>query len=217
MKRIASILLILVFALNLGLISSEAATKKKKKSTKRVPKKRRVSYPRYSWPKGSRPVFPSFNGGENPALQAKPATAETETMKPIVKKPIQDNTNKGFFMPTTGLGGGALLIGLNYQKPWQEGIDLSLRGSLGVGNGYTVMAAGISSQFNFKEDLYVGAGIDLANYSQPVSNVFGISGNIAQGTRLGLAISAGKFINKWNLEVGYSSALGLTARAGYKF
>ena len=217
MKKALSILIMLAFIFSAVQLSSDAATKKKKKTTKRVPKKRRASYPRYSWPKGARPVFPSFNGGENTTPQAKPATTETEAMKPIVKKPAADNTNKGFFTPTTGFGGGALLIGINYQKPYLEGIDLAFRGSLGVGNGYTVMTAGLSSQFNVKEDTYVGVGLDLANYSQSVSNVFGISGNIDQGSRIGLGIMAGKIINKWHLELDYSSALGLTARAGYKF
>ena len=66
-------------------------------------------------------------------------------------------------------------------------------------------------------DNYAGLRLGLANYSETVSGVPGVSGNVAKGSKFGLGVFAGRPIGPVLAQIGYDTALGLNAGAVYKF
>ncbi|MBU0502746.1 MAG: hypothetical protein ABIH69_06475 [bacterium] len=113
-----------------------------------------------------------------------------------------------------GLGGGGLVLDFGYILP-KDKFNILFDVGYGFGNGYSVIKGGVSGVFDL-EDKYVGLGLDLANYSKTVSNIAGLSGNINSGARVGLGLFAGKHFGKFDAQIGYSTALGLTAAVNYK-
>jgi len=218
MKKIAG--LIILTCLVIGCAApAPAAVKKAAAASKTAVKKktvkkrtvRRTRSTRYQNWNGPRPVFPQDTGVAAPV--APPPPPPKPVVTPEAVKPAQTRS----WVPKLGFGGGALILGADYRvAPMWDGIDLLAGAGYGIGNGYSVLAVNLGGAFKVKENIYVGASLDLANYSKSITNIAGISGTIDAGTKLGIGVFGGTVLNdKWQLQVGYSSALGLTARAGY--
>lgn len=115
-----------------------------------------------------------------------------------------------------GYGGGAGIVDLGYVWPIQNRFDLILCAGLGVGNQYTIMEGKIAGKIPVGGH-FVGIEAGLENYSQAVTGITGLSGNVSRGANYGGGVFAGTTLGDFQVQVGYNTALGLTAGALYKF
>lgn len=114
-----------------------------------------------------------------------------------------------------GYGGGAGIVGGGYIVP-QQNFDLLLGADLGIGSGYTIIGAQVSAVAPVSQG-YAGLQVGFFNYSQTVADILGLSGNINSGGNLGVGIFGGMKVETVDVQIGYNSALGITAGAVYKF
>lgn len=139
-----------------------------------------------------------------PLVQA-PVTSPAPAAAPVV------SVNKAGFFVEGGLAGGAGAVELGYGRTVND--KLSLSGAVGysVGNGYGVTVLDpIGLVYNLGA-FTLGAGLNYAMYSSIVTNIPGLSGNIANQNMFGIELSAGKNFGKVAGKLGYSTALGLRA------
>lgn len=140
--------------------------------------------------------------------------ARLERKKPkVAPRKIE---RKARFQAAVGYGGGAGMVSAGYALPVMPDLDILLTAGLGIGNKYTVIAAEAAGIFPFGNN-YAGLELGLANYSEKVTGVLGLSGNIEKGSRAGVGVFVGTKIGMVNAQVGYNSALGLRVEAVYKF
>jgi len=119
------------------------------------------------------------------------------------------------FAAKGGLLGGAGAVEIGYLLPIGA-VDAGIYAGYGIGNSYNLMLAQLEGLFKISSNnFYLSA--DYAGYSEKVRNVPGISGDVEKGGRIGLGVAYGKQFEKWEGRLGYSTILGLTATAGYKF
>ncbi len=114
-----------------------------------------------------------------------------------------------------GYSGGALMAGFGYVSPVLPGMDLVLGLNLGMGNNLTVIDAGVATRFPFADN-YFGVELDVVNYSNDVSDVPGLN-KVEKGFRAGFGVFGGKNFGQFGAQLGYNTALGLTAKVIYKF
>jgi hypothetical protein len=218
MKKIALLIILVCFGLGCA-VPAPAAVKKnaaakttakttaKKKTKKNVKKKpvRRLGIAKYLYMKGPRPVFPNDAGKAEPPPPPPPPPPQP-VPPPAPVKPLQTRN----WIPKIGFGGGALMLGADYRiAPLWDNVDLLAGAGYGFGGSYSVLAATVGGTCQVKDNYYVGASLDLANYSQS-------GAGYNAGTALGIGVFGGKVLNdKWQLQAGFSSALGLTVKAGY--
>ena len=119
------------------------------------------------------------------------------------------------FLAGFGFGGGAGGVKIAYNLPGIK-VDLSPEVGFGYGNNYSVSTIGISMVFPTTQ-FSVGAGVLLASYSTPATDILGLSGIVDSGTKIGGGISFATNIGNVKAQIGYNSALGLTLGALYKF
>ena len=86
-----------------------------------------------------------------------------------------------------------------------------------MGNKFSVIALNAGLAFRFRSQYFAGVGIDVASYSARVSEIPGISGSIDTGAKAGIDLFTGIVFDRWRLQAGYSTCLGLNAAAGYRF
>lgn len=122
---------------------------------------------------------------------------------------------KGRFQVGLGFGGGAGMLGVGYGM-LVAGLDLLLGAGYGIGNQYSVVTVGLAGVFPFGNN-YAGLELGLASYSETVSDVLGVSGNIEKGSKAGIGIFGGTKLGMVDAQIGYNTALGLTVGAIYKF
>jgi len=122
---------------------------------------------------------------------------------------------KGGFQLSAGYGGGAGIIGAGYSIPIAA-INLEIGAGYGIGNKYSVMTAGVAGVFPLG-NFCVGLEGGMANYSEKVENIPGISGEIDKGSKAGGGVFVGTKLGMISARIGYNSALGATAAAVYKF
>jgi hypothetical protein len=115
-----------------------------------------------------------------------------------------------------GLGGGAGMLRVGYRLPLLQELDVVLDAGVGMGNEYTVITGGAAGIFTLG-NLYTGLELCIANYSETVTDILGVSGNIDKGAKLGFGVFVGRPFGRLKAQVGYNSALGLTAGAVFKF
>jgi hypothetical protein len=144
-------------------------------------------------------------------LEAEIAKLSSATSKPAPSV----SAEKAGFLVEAGYGGGAGIIGAGYELPL-GGMNLQLRADYGIGNKFSIVAGMLSSAFPF-ENYYLGLEVGVANYSERVSGVPGISGTIDKGSRVGFGVFAGTKVGVVKVQAGYDTALGLTAGISYKF
>lgn len=114
-----------------------------------------------------------------------------------------------------GYGGGAGILGAGYVIPTGR-FNLLIDAGYGMGNKYSVLIANFSGIKSFGEN-YLGLGVGMANYSEKVADIPGLSGEIDKGSKFGLGLFFGRVFGCLRAQVGYNSALGLTAGLNYKF
>ncbi|HVN67973.1 MAG TPA: hypothetical protein VMT55_06335 [Candidatus Sulfotelmatobacter sp.] len=214
MKKIAILIILACFSLGCA-VPAPAAVKKTvtvKKTAKTTVKKkirkkpvRRLGISRYLHMKGPRPVFPK-DAGVAAAPAPPPPPPPKPLPPPVPVKPAQTRN----WIPKAGFSGGALMLGIDYRvAPMWDSVDLLAGVGYGFGNNYSVLAVTAGGACQVKDNYYVGASLDLANYSQSGSG-------FNAGTALGIGVFGGTVLHdKWQLQAGYSSALGLNARVGY--
>ncbi len=154
-----------------------------------------------------------INTIENPEPISQPVVGEEVVIREVVVERGKSTSIGGNIM----YGGGAGGVGFDLIRPVNEEVNFRIGIGYLQGNQYNVMTAGLAVTRLFI-DKYVGLGVDYGSYSQTVADIPGLSGNIAKGGHTGAGIFVGISLDdSKNLEVGYSSALGFTGRAVYKF
>ncbi len=150
---------------------------------------------------------------ENPEPIAQPMVREEVVIREVVVERGKSTQIGGNIM----YGGGAGGVGVDFIRPVNDVVNFRIGIGYLQGNQYSVMTTGLAIMRVFV-DKYVGLGLDYASYSTTIADIPGLSGNVTQGGHTGAGLFAGISLDDTkNLEVGYSSALGFTGRAVYKF
>jgi len=152
--------------------------------------------------------------GQMRQLEAEVAKLSRVSPKPAAAAPSVPAERPGFLVEA-GYGGGAGIIGAGYELPL-GGVNLQLRADYGIGNKFSILAGMLSGTFPFGNH-YLGLEVGMANYSEKVSGVPGISGTIDKGSRVGFGVFGGTKVGVVKVQAGYDTALGLTAGVSYKF
>ena len=141
-------------------------------------------------------------------LEALPG-AKKETA--ILRPPPPQPTEALHF--DVGLQGGAAVFSLSRSFSLARNVSLDPGLNIGFGNKYSLIIAKGTFYYFFKPDLFAGASIDLANYSSNVRNIVGIS-DVEKGNLVGIDLLFGKILDRWRVQVGYGTALGLIITGG---
>ena len=150
--------------------------------------------------------------GEKPQKPIVVAPKPTHAVKPAAApSPIGDRG----FAAKGGLMGGAGAAAIGYIMPVGP-LSGGLYVGYGLGNKFNEMVAQLEGIYKLSA-VNIGLSIDYINYSEKVRNIPGLSGDTAKGAHTGIGLSLGKDFGKFDAKLGYSTALGLTATAGYKF
>ena len=120
------------------------------------------------------------------------------------------------FQAGAGLGGGAAMLKAGYVFPARGNLSIALDAGYGFGNEYSVVAAGISGIIPLKNNFYGGLNVAYTDYSEAVTNIAGI-GDVDKGSSAGVGLFVGKSLEKFSVQAGYNSALGIVAEGIYKF
>lgn len=140
------------------------------------------------------------------------APKPTHAVKPAAApSPIGDRG----FAAKGGLMGGAGAAAIGYVLPVGP-LSGGFYAGYGIGNKYNAMVAQLEGIYKLSA-VNIGLSIDYANYSSAVRNIPGLSGDTTKGAHTGIGLTLSKDFGKMNAGVGYSTALGLIAAAGYKF
>ena len=136
---------------------------------------------------------------------------------PVVAAPAPVATPAGTALPRIlaikgGLAGGAGLAAVEYLLPVGP-VYLGGEAGYAIGNNFGVIDAAGRCLYNLGNN-FVGLEIGYAGYSKDVTNVPGLSGTIKAG--IGVGIIGGMTIGPVQLGLGYNTALGLRADAGYR-
>ena len=135
---------------------------------------------------------------------------------PARPAPAVGVARRGGFLVGGGFGGGAAVLKAGYSYPVAQNFDLGLTAGFGIGNEYTIVMGGAFGKILFG-NFYTGIDLGYASYSETVTNIAGISGNIEKGGHFGAELFAGSKLGPIELQAGYNTALGVTAGAAYKF
>lgn len=119
------------------------------------------------------------------------------------------------FLAGAGFGGGAGIVKIGYLLPLMEGLDVAFGVGYGMGNGYSVPVGDAAAIIPFR-NYFAGLSLGAASYSQKVENIAGL-GVVDKGTKFGIGVFGGTMLGPTRVQLGYDSALGLTAGAIYKF
>ncbi|KPJ65803.1 hypothetical protein AMJ44_09475 [candidate division WOR-1 bacterium DG_54_3] len=148
-------------------------------------------------------------------LRQEIARLEKAEVRPRAAKRMGPKAKRGGFQVGAGYGGGAAILGAGYTIPTAR-LDLLIDAGYGLGNEYSVLSANISGVIPLGAN-YVGIGLGMANYSEKVKDIPGLSGEIDKGSRFGAGLFFGRCFGPLRAQLGYNSALGLTAGLNYKF
>ena len=148
-------------------------------------------------------------------LRQEIARLEKAEVRPRAAKRMGPKAKRGGFQVGAGYGGGAAILGAGYTIPTAR-LDLLIDAGYGLGNEYSVLSANISGVIPLGAN-YVGIGLGMANYSEKVKDIPGLSGEIDKGSRFGAGLFFGREFGRFRAQIGYNSALGVTAGLNYKF
>jgi len=189
-RKMVSIVCVLAFLFSLYGISQAAAKKKVVKMKVKIVKK------------GKRPTFPA---------------EQTKVVKlaPIAAKPVTTGPKAGFLLEG-GYGGGAVMVGVGYSRPFSERLNVIMDADYGFGNGYSVILARVGGDFSFG-NAFAGLAVAYTSYSAKVQDIPGLSGTFDKGNRFGGELSLGYAFGALKARLGYNTGLagGLTASAMY--
>lgn len=128
----------------------------------------------------------------------------------VEEEEIEVREEEAGWLGKAGYGGGAAILEGGYLFPVKQNLNAVASGGLGIGNGYTIICAGVSAAMPLGQN-YAGLEAGLANYSQTVADVLGLSGNVSSGMHLGIGFFGGTKIRDLEVRIGYNTALGITA------
>jgi hypothetical protein len=111
-----------------------------------------------------------------------------------------------------GLAGGAGLAAVEYLLPVGP-VYLGGEAGYAIGNNFGVIDVAGRCIYNVGNN-YIGLEIGYAGYSKDVTNVPGLSGTIKAG--IGVGVIGEITMGPVQLGLGYNTALGLRADAGYR-
>ena len=114
-----------------------------------------------------------------------------------------------------GYGAGAAVFRLGYLLP-PSNINILIDAGYALGNQYNIVLGGISFILPQANDRYFSFDLLSATYSQTVADIPGLS-QIAQGSNTGLGIGYGFPFRGFTCQLGYNSALGVTANLVRQF
>lgn len=181
---------ILAFLFSLYGVSQAATKKKVVKMKVKIVKK------------GKRPTFPA---------------EQTKVVKPapIAAKPVTAGPKAGFLLEG-GYGGGAVMLGAGYSRPFSERLNMVMDADYGFGNGYSVILARVGGDFSFG-NAFAGLAVAYTSYSAKVQDIPGLSGTFDKGNRFGGELFIGYAFGALKVRLGYNTGLagGLTASAMY--
>lgn len=146
-------------------------------------------------------------------LPKKPLTVPTVTAP--APKPAPAAASDRGFAAKGGLMGGAGAAVIGYVMPIGP-LSGGFYAGYGLGNKYNEMVVQLEGIYKLSA-VNIGLSIDYVNYSEKVRNIPGLSGDTAKGAHTGIGLTLSKDFGKMNAGVGYSTAFGLIAAAGYKF
>jgi len=113
-----------------------------------------------------------------------------------------------------GLAGGAFRVAGAVDRQINDKLSLVGEAGYGIGNQYSLLAAGVSGIFNVRENIYAGAGVNYSSYSDTVR--LGLPAvDITEKSGVGAGVFAGFKRDKMYGQVGYDTRLGAVAEAGY--
>jgi hypothetical protein len=148
-----------------------------------------------------------------PAVQVPPPTvqsAEAAIVKPTVAAKAKS------YMGELGMGGGAIVLEVLYQKQITEGLKYSGGAGYGIGSQYGIIIADLARITYDLKGYFIGGGLCYAAYSEKVADIPGI-GTIPNKNLLGVEFLAGSRFNNIIGRVGYNSVLGFRLSAGSEF
>lgn len=134
-----------------------------------------------------------------PQALAAPSRAEAPKVNPV-------------FLVKGGLAGGAGLVAAEYWMPMGP-VFLAGEAGYAMGNNFGLIDAAAKVIYSMGAP-FVGLEVGYAGYSKDVTNVPGLSGTIKAGVGVGLI--GGTTMGPIQLGVGYNTALGARADAGYR-
>jgi hypothetical protein len=138
------------------------------------------------------------------------AALDQEVFGPVAPAAVVVKNPNGGWQVVAGYGGGAGGLGAGYGFCWGENFVCLLDAAYYQGNSYSVVSANVGGQLFFSE-LFLGAGVGLASYSETVAEIPGVSGNISRGSNANVSLNFGRRFGDWKLQAGYGTAMGLTA------
>jgi len=140
-----------------------------------------------------------------PVAPAAPVVAAAPVAPPAPKvNPV--------FLVKGGLAGGAGLAAVEYWAPMGP-VFLAGEAGYAMGNNFGLIDAAAKVIYSMGAP-FVGLEVGYAGYSKDVTNVMGLSGTIKAGVGVGLI--GGFATGPIQLGVGYNTALGVRADAGYR-
>jgi hypothetical protein len=148
----------------------------------------------------------------------KPSPASLKVVPPPPPPPpapAQTAAKKYGWTLSAGLDGGAGSLIFNYNTRLARS-DNKFSLGYGLGKNFNLIIAQLGAYFELRGIPFC-LSLDVANYSEKVRGVPGISGDIAKGSLVGLGLTASRNLGRFTAELGYSFALGLTANAVYEF
>lgn len=151
---------------------------------------------------GHKKVISEYNA-ELKAQGVTPQQAKAMSQKKIASKNVA--IVKG------GLAGGAALIAAEMVMPMGQ-YNVGCEVGYGLGNNFGIIDLGVKATYPMGKN-FVGAEISYAGYSKDVTNVPGLSGTIKSG--IGFGVIGGMNIDKYQVEIGYNTILGIRADVGY--
>jgi len=148
---------------------------------------------------------------EEQKLKQLEALSKTEKGGTALKSSVPQITEALYF--DVGLQGGAAVFSLSRSFSLARNVSLDPGLNIGFGNKYSLIIAKGTFYYFFKPDLFAGASMDLANYSSNVRNIVGLS-DVEKGNLIGIGLLAGKILDRWRVQIGFSTALGLIISGG---
>jgi len=140
-------------------------------------------------------------------LESQPGKAPKPIAKPMLRQ-------RGFLVEG-GFGCGGGLVRGGYLMPIRPNMDLIIDAGMGIGNGFSVIVADLGGRMLIGRG-FAGLEVTMANYSQTVSGVPGVSGNLG-GSNTGIGFYGGTNLGMIEAKVGYNTAVGLNATGVYRF
>jgi hypothetical protein len=144
----------------------------------------------------------------------KTVTAEAKKAPPVTPVTVGPESR---YLLEGGFAGGGAILGLGYEKKLNEKSKVGVGANYGLGKGYSFASVDLVRLTYDLGRFTVGAGADYTMYSQPVTNIPGISGMITNKNLFAGDLWLQGEIGGLLTRLGYSTALGLRLSAAYGF